>query len=452
MIWTGERLAAVLNTHSGSDRSFCQVSTDTRTLKREALFVALTGVHFDGHDFLEAAREAGATGAVVRRGTPHLDGLEQFEVDDPLVALGRLARARRREVPGPVIAVTGTNGKTATKEMLAKVLGTRWKVHSTLANLNNLIGVPQSILTAPDDTEALVLEAGANAVGEIGRLRGIIEPTVAVVTNVSAGHLAGFGSLEAVLAEKVSLVRDAPVAIVGTRPEELFEEAGRSAHRVISAGIGRRAEVAPDEWTVGEDGRVTLTFRGQRVELPLVGRHQVENAAIALAVAVELDLDLTRVARALEEVSLPAGRCEVVRQGGGRGRGGGGLVILNDSYNANPESMRASLETAADMRACRPFVAVVGSMLELGEDSSQLHLESAEAILRQNPKLIGATGDFIDAFETLGVPGDRLVTSRDVEELGSVLRDRLAGNEFVLVKASRGVGLERVIPLLTGGD
>ena len=446
MIWTGESVAAVLNTDSDSDRSFSEVSTDTRTLKRKALFVALTGEHFDGHDFLEAAREAGATGAVVRRGSPHLDGMEQFEVDDPLVALGLLARARRREVPGPVIAVTGTNGKTATKEMLAKALGTRWKVHSTLANLNNLIGVPQAILTAPDGTEALVLEAGANAVGEIERLRDIIEPTVAVVTNVSAGHLAGFGSLEAVLAEKVSLVRDAPVAVVGTRPEELFEEAGRSAHRVISAGTGGRAEVTPDEWTVGEDGRGTLTFRGQRVELPLVGRHQVENATIALAVAVELDLDLTRVARALEEVSLPAGRCEVVR------RDGNGLVILNDSYNANPESMRASLETAADMRADRPFVAVVGSMLELGEHSSRLHLESAEAILRQNPKLIGATGDFIDAFETLGVPGDRLVTSRDVEELGSVLRGRLAGNEFVLVKASRGVGLERVIPLLTGGN
>ncbi len=446
MIWTGERVAAVLNTDSGSDRSFSEVSTDTRTLKREALFVALTGEHFDGHDFLEAAREAGATGAVVRRGTPHLDGTEQFEVDDPLVALGRLARARRREVPGPVIAVTGTNGKTATKEMVAKALGTRWKVHSTLANLNNLIGVPRAILTAPDDTEALVLEAGANAVGEIERLRGIIEPTVAVVTNVSASHLAGFGSLETVLAEKVSLVRDVPMAVVGTRPEELFEAAGRSAHRVISAGTGGRAEVAADEWTVGEDGRVTLTFRGQRVQLPLVGRHQVENAVIALAVAVELDLDLTRVARALEQVSLPAGRCEVVR------RGGGGLVILNDSYNANPESLRASLEAAADMRAGRPFVAVVGSMLELGEHSSQLHLESAEAILRQNPKLIGATGDFIDAFETLGVPGDRLVTSRDVEELGSVLRGRLAGNEFVLVKASRGVGLERVIPLLTGGN
>ena len=446
MIWTGERVAAVLNTDSGSDRSFSEVSTDTRTLKREALFVALTGEHFDGHDFLEAAREAGATGSVVRRGTPHLDGMEQFEVDDPLVALGLLARARRREVPGPVIAVTGTNGKTATKEMLAKALGTRWKVHSTLANLNNLIGAPRAILTAPDDTEALVLEAGANAVGEIERLRDIIEPTVAVVTNVSAGHLAGFGSLEVVLAEKVSLVRDVPVAVVGTRPEELFEEAGRSAHRVISAGIGGRAEVAPDEWTVGEDGRVTLTFRGQRIELPLVGRHQVENAAIALVVAVELDLDLTRVARALEQVSLPAGRCEVVRWGGG------GLVILNDSYNANPESLRASLETAADMLAGRPFVAVVGSMLELGEHSSQLHLESAEAILRQNPKLIGAIGDFIDAFETLGVPSDRLVTSRDVEELGSVLRDRLAGNEFVLVKASRGVGLERVIPLLTGGN
>jgi UDP-N-acetylmuramoyl-tripeptide--D-alanyl-D-alanine ligase len=409
-----------------------------------ALFVALVGEHFDGHEFLETARQAGATGAVVRRGTPPVAGLVHFEVDDTLVALGRLARKRRRQVDGPVVAVTGTNGKTATKEMLARALGTRWNVHATVANLNNRIGVPQTILAAPDDTEAFVVEAGANEIGEIGHLRDIIEPSVAVVTNVSAGHLAGFGSLEAVLAEKVSLLHDCPVAVVGTHPPDLAAEARRHARRVVTAGGDAGADIAPDAWTAGDDGRVTLTVRGERLTLPVVGRHHLDNAMVAVAVAGELQLDMPQVARALEQVRLPGGRCEVLRRGG--------LVILNDTYNANPESLKASLETAADLRAGRPFVAVVGTMLELGDDSSRLHRETAAAILRKDPKLVGATGEFIDAFKALGVPADRLVTSRDVEELGSVLRDRLDGDELVLVKASRGMRLERLIPLLRRED
>ncbi len=444
MIWTTETVATVLHTGGAADRTFSAISTDTRTMGENALFVALVGEHFDGHEFLETARQAGATGAVVRRGTPPVAGLVHFEVDDTLVALGRLARKRRRQVDGPVVAVTGTNGKTATKEMLARALGTRWNVHATVANLNNRIGVPQTILAAPDDTEAFVVEAGANEIGEIGHLRDIIEPSVAVVTNVSAGHLAGFGSLEAVLAEKVSLVHDCPVAVVGTHPPDLAAEARRHARRVVTAGGDAGADIAPDAWTAGDDGRVTLTVFGERVTLPVVGRHHLDNAMVAVAVAGELQLDMPQVARALEQVRLPGGRCEVLRRGG--------LVILNDTYNANPESLKASLETAADLRAGRPFVAVVGTMLELGDDSSRLHRETAAAILRKDPKLVGATGEFIDAFKALGVPADRLVTSRDVEELGSVLRDRLDGDELVLVKASRGMRLERLIPLLRRED
>ena len=441
MIWTSETVAATLSTDRPVERSFSQISTDSRTLQRDALFVALVGERFDGHDYLSVARDAGAAGAVVRRGTASVEGLALFEVDDPLVALGQLARARRREVSGPVVAVTGTNGKTATKEMLAKVLGTRWSVHATAANLNNLIGVPQTILSAPDGTEALVVEAGANIVGEIDRLRQIIEPTVAVVTNVSAGHLAGFGTLDGVLAEKASLTSGVPLAVVGTRPPDLREESGRRADRVVTAGIDGDPDVAPDGWTVHEDGKTTFTFREHLVQLPAIGKHNVENAMLAVAVALKLDLDLTQVARALEDVRLPGGRCEVLHHGG--------LTILNDTYNANPESLTASLQTAASLRRDRPFVVVVGSMLELGDQASRLHEESAEEILRENPALIGATGDFIEAFEALDASTDRCVVSRDVEELGSVLRSKLKGNEFVLVKASRGVGLERVIPLLT---
>lgn len=444
MSWTSEVVAAVLQTGGSGDRSFSEISTDTRTLQQDALFVALTGERFDGHAFLEAARDAGATGAVVRRGTAAPAGMEVFEVDDPLVAYGRLARARRRTVAGPVVAVTGTNGKTSTKEMLAGMLETRWRLHATPANLNNLIGVPRTILSAPVDTEALVVEAGANTIGEIGRLRDIIEPTVAVITNVSAGHLAGFGSLDAVLTEKVSLVRDVPLAVVGPQPPALRAAAAALAGRVITAGLDDSADVAPDEYRVGDDGRATLVFKGQRVTLPLIGGHQAVNAMIALAVAEELEVDPARAVAALQGLSLPAGRCEIVRHHD--------LVILNDTYNANPESMRVSLETAVGIRGNRPLVVAVGTMLELGADSPRLHRETADAIARAGPKLVAATGEFVPAFAESALPPDRLVASPDVEELGRTLRNRIDGNEFVLVKASRGVQLERLIPFLTRED
>ena len=407
-----------------------------------ALFVALVGDRFDGHAFLETARDAGGHGAVVRRGTSSVEGLELFEVDDTLAALGTLANVRRHQLSGPVLGVTGTNGKTSTKEMLAEALGTRWQVHSTTANLNNLIGVPQTILAAPAGAEALVVEAGSNERGELGRLREIIEPSLAVVTNVSAGHLQGFGSVEAALAEKMSFVHGVPLAVVGTHPTDLKVAAEKCAGHVVSAGLGEEADLRPDHWAVGDDGRVSVTFRGHTARLPVVGRHQAENAMLAIAVAAVLELDLSKVAAALGRVALPSGRCEVLRCGE--------LFILNDTYNANPESLRASLDAAAKMRADRPLVVVVGSMLELGEDAARLHLEAAEAIERAEPKLVGATGSFAGAFAALGLPDDRLVVEQDVEALGRAVRDRLQGNELVLLKASRGVRLERVIPLLVG--
>ncbi len=441
MIWTSETVASILNTGRPDERSFSEISTDSRSLHRDALFVALVGERFVGHEYLAVARDAGSAGAVVRRGTPAVDGLVLFAVDEPLSALGLLARARRREVSGPVVAVTGTNGKTATKEMLANVLRTRWSVHATASNLNNLIGVPQTILSAEDSSEALVVEAGANIVGEIDRLRQIIEPTVAVVTNVSAGHLAGFGTLDGVLAEKASLASGVELAVVGTRPPALRDAVSGRAARVVTAGIEGGPDVCPESWTVSADGKTSFTYAGHPIALPVIGKHNVENALLAVAVALELGLDLGQVARALEDVRLPGGRCEVQRYGD--------LTILNDTYNANPESLTASLQTAAALRGNRPFVVVVGSMLELGDQASRLHRESAEEILRENPTLIAATGDFIGAFEGSDTAADRIVVSRDVEELGRVLRSRLEGNEFVLVKASRGVQLERVIPFLT---
>jgi UDP-N-acetylmuramoyl-tripeptide--D-alanyl-D-alanine ligase len=300
-VWTTARVRAALELPAASDDNsrFSGVLTDTRAVVPGALFVALAGERYDGHDFLAAAAAAGATGAVVRQGTPVPAGLVAFPVPDTLRAYGQLARARRRELTGPVIAVTGTNGKTSTKEMLAAVLGTRYRVHATRANLNNLVGVPLTILEAPEGTEALVVEAGANLPGEIARYREIIEPGIVIVTNAVAGHLEGFGSLAGVVEEKLSLTEGVPLAIVGTDPPALAAGARRRARSVRSAAL-QGADLTPDQVRLGPDARPQLTIGGASFTLSARGLHQADNAIRVWAVVETLDLDRVRPgARAL---------------------------------------------------------------------------------------------------------------------------------------------------------
>ncbi len=440
--WTGARVAAAIGTGGPPDLAFTGISTDTRTLGPGQLFVALAGDRFDGHRFLAEARRAGATGAIVRRGTAPLQGLVLFAVDDTLAALGGLARSRRREIKGPVVAVSGSNGKTATQAMLAAALRTGWSVHATRENFNNLVGVPLTILEAPDDTEALVIECGASVPGELARLREVVEPTLGVVTNVWPAHLTGFGDRDSVLREKVSLLEGVPSAVVGQRPPELAERARRVARRTVTAGLAPGADVVPDRWHVDEAGRPVLTFRGSTLRLPLVGRHQGDNAMLALAVALEIGLDIGRVADQLARVSLPPGRCEVVAAGD--------LLLLNDTYNANPASLAAALDVAQSLRGNRRLVVLLGTMLELGKESSALHQQMADAVLALRPDLIGAVGEFVPAFEGRH-PAAQLVTALNAEALGRAVAPRLSGGDLVLLKASRGMQLENSIPHLLKG-
>jgi UDP-N-acetylmuramoyl-tripeptide--D-alanyl-D-alanine ligase len=439
--WTGDAVARALGLPAPAPCAFRAVSIDTRTIRPGDLFVAIAGERFDGHAFLGAARAAGADGAVVRMGTPPVDGLTFFPVSDTLQALGRLGHARRLEVTGPVVAVTGTNGKTSTKELLARALGARWRVHATRGNLNNEVGVPLTLLAAPDDADALVIEAGASVPGEIARLREIIAPTAGVVTNVSAGHLQGFGGLEGVLAEKVSLLDGLPLAVVGTEPAGLADRARLVASRVISAGVAERAEVRPERWRLDAGGHAELVFRGVTFRLPLSGRHQADNAMLALALAEVLDLPIGGVADALSSVSLPPGRWEVHA---GRDR-----LVINDAYNANPASMAAALDTARTVAAGRPLVLAVGSMLELGAASAAEHARLADLMVRTEPALLGAIGEFGPALDRHRPRlGDRLILAPDAEALGRAMAGRIPGGAVVLLKGSRGMRLERALPFL----
>ncbi len=425
----------------GNGRTFAGISTDTRSIVPGALFVALSGERFDAHEFLPAAAAAGAVAAVVRVGTPPVAGLSLLEVPDTLRAFGSLARARRGTIPGPVVAVTGTNGKTSTKEMLAAAMGTRYDTYATRANLNNLVGVPLTILEAPEGTEALVVEAGANLPGEIARYREIIVPGVVVITNAVAGHLEGFGSLARVMEEKLSLTDGADLAVVGVDPPVLAAGARRRAHRVRTAAL-EGADLVPDRVVLGPDARPALTIGGIEFTLAARGLHQADNAMRVWAVAEELGLELRAVADALERFTLPGGRGELLQVGD--------LTILNDCYNANPQSFRAVMATSRSLRQGRRLVFVAGTMRELGPDSPELHAQVAGELVDLNPDLLAAVGDFVPALESYGSRlGERLVTAADPLALVPLLMDRLRGDEVVVLKASRGVALERILPALT---
>lgn len=441
MNWDAEMVAAVLGVPGPGVKRFTGVSTDTRQLGPGDLFFALRGERFDAHDFLSDARAKGAAAAVVRRDTPPVSGLPFFAVDDPLAALGRLARARRRALPPgcPVVAVTGSSGKTSTKELVRAALSARYRVHATTANLNNLVGVPLTILAAPDDTEALVVEAGASLPGEIARLRDMIEPVIGVITNIGYAHVEGFGTLEGIWREKLSLLDGVSVAVVGRDPSRLAEEARRRARTVV-AGAAPPGDVVADGFGVDDEGRCWLRWGGRKISLPVFGLHQVDNAMIALAVAREVGVEPDAALSGLTRVHIPGGRGRVIRSAD--------LTIIDDTYNANPSSLERAVESAAWLarERQRPLAIVVGSMLELGPESARLHAAAAADIARREPALVGAVGEFAASF----VPyrdrlGDRLLVAADAEALGPRLKAALKGNEILLLKASRGVALERVL-------
>lgn len=440
MRWTAAVVMDALGLQGGADPGivFTGISTDTRRLVPGSLFVALAGERFDAHTLLPEAAARGATGAVVRDGTPPVEGLVLFQVPDTVRALGRLAAVRRRAVPGPVVAITGTNGKTSTKEMMAAALRTRYRTHATPANQNNLVGVPLTVLEAPDDTEALVIEAGASLPGEIGRFREILRPEIAVVTNAVEGHLEGFGSSGGVLNEKLSLTDGVPLAVVGLDPPALARGARDRAQGVITAGL-EGADLVPDRAELGDDGLPRIEVDGVAFTVAAAGMHQAGNAMLVWAVARELGLDLHAVGEALGTVALPGGRVELQEHGR--------LTILNDCYNANPQSFRAAIDLARALRRDRRLVFVAGTMRELGDLEARRHDEVAADLVALDADLLVGVGAFGPALgRHAGTLGDRLLVAAEAPEAGPLVAARLRGDELVVLKASRGVALERILP------
>jgi UDP-N-acetylmuramoyl-tripeptide--D-alanyl-D-alanine ligase len=439
--WTLDRLADALGAGPRGPAALTRISTDTRNVAPGDAFVALKGEKFDAHEFLAQAVEKGAAALVVSDPARAAGlGVPVYVVDDTTAALGRLARHRRRTWGRPVIGVVGTNGKTSTKELLKAALGGTLSVHATTGNYNNLVGVPLTLFAIPDDADVAVIEMGTNQPGEVAALRAIVEPDIVVVTSIAEEHLEGLGDLEGVLREEVSACEGAPLAVVPASQPEIADAARPRARRVVSAGLGE-GDLRPTAWGIDPDGQGWLQLDGTTVRVPLRGVHNLRNAMLALAVARESGVSVEAAARSISAMPAPPMRVNFEAHGS--------ATVINDAYNSNPGSARVALELLEHAGAGRQRVAVLGTMLELGMQADRLHDEVAQAALAAPLDLVVGVGAFADALGRVAPGEGRVASGADPVAAWNAVRSRLAPDAVILLKGSRGVRLERLIPLIS---
>lgn len=415
------------------------VSTDTRTVRSGDIFVALIGDRFDAHDFVTAAVAGGARALVVSREIADVDsGVAVFMVDDTLLALGDLARFQRIVWGGTVIAVAGSNGKTSTKELLRSALELRLSVHATTGNLNNRIGVPLTLLGLPANADVAVIELGTSIPGEIAMLRDIARPDIAVVTSIAEEHLEGFGDIAGVLREESSVFHGVAVGIVPSDDSDLTA-AATAAGRLVRAGLDH-GDVCATSWKLESDGTGTVVVDGATIHSPMRGTHNLRNLMLALAAAREVGVSAGDAALGIARLTPPPMRANWQRIGR--------ALVINDAYNSNPGSAIAAIEMLALAPGIQK-VAVLGSMLELGASSDRCHDSVARAALAAPVDIIGGVGEFAAALQRLAPDDERVFVARDVDELWLALESRLVDDATILLKASRGAKLERILPHIT---
>ena len=436
----------VSGTLLGADAAFGRVSIDTRKLDPGALFVAIPGERFDGNDFVPDAHARSAAGAVVSR--PSDVPLPQVRVHDTRGALSGMARGWRDNFPIPVVAVTGSNGKTTVKELIAGILGRSHEVCVTRGNLNNDLGVPLTLMELAEHHEVLVIELGANHAGEIAALSQLAGPTVGVITNAGAAHLEGFGSIDGVAQAKGELLDHLPAAGKAIlNADDPYCSAWRSrasAGTVLTFGFDPSADctVRGEVAEVSEGSAFTLVLPdGAPVELtlPLRGRHSVLNALAAAAASFAVGVSADEIHAGLSNARPVSGRLN-------RMRSLSGAAIIDDTYNANPNSARAALDYLRGCGGRRLFV--LGDMAELGPDAAELHRQVG-GYARDCCDTLFAIGEL--SREAAQAFGSGATSFTELSALRQALEPLLTGEATLLVKGSRVMGLDRLVDSLGAG-
>lgn len=427
---------------------------DSREVEPGGLFAALAGEHADGHAFADAAVRAGAVAVLASRPV----GVPAIVVDDVLTAMADLARMVLGEAGGPVVVgLTGSAGKTSTKDLIAQVLPELGPTTATVKSFNGEIGMPIAVTHLDRGMRYLVLEMGARGVGHIANLATIAPPSVGLVLNVGTAHVGEFGGREAIARAKGELVEALPadgLAVLNADDPLVAAMASRTTARVLTFGVSPEADVRAERVTVDSTGRPSFTLASAGVSagvtLNLYGEHHVSNALGAAAVAIGLGADVGKVAAALSRAVLVAsGRMEVTDRPDG-------VRVVNDAFNANPDSMRAALRALAAMSGGRRTVAVLGEMKELGEDARDGHIEVGHLVAECGVAVLVAVGG--QDAETVAEaardrsPGLRVLRAADRDAALEVLRAELQAGDVVLVKGSHSVGLEKTAGLLAQPD
>jgi UDP-N-acetylmuramoyl-tripeptide--D-alanyl-D-alanine ligase len=423
-------------------------SIDSRSLSPGDLFIAISGERFDGHEYVEAALQKGAIGAIVEAGKKVAgDPLRLLKVDDTLKALQLLGAAARRLWGKPLLAVTGSAGKTTTKEMLAHILATRFRVMKSSGNLNNHIGLPLQLLKLEAEHDLGVVEMGMNHAGEIRALGALAHHDLAVVTTVAPVHLEFFGSLAEIARAKYEIIETLPtggVAVLNADDEYVSQFGRNFKGKVVTFGIKRSADVSAQK--IKLNGAEGSTFElvvgsvGEPVTFPLVGEHNIYNALAAAAAAMDRGISPSQAAAALSSIAPPDKRGQVLHLHG--------ATIINDCYNSNPRALEAMIDTLASMKAERRIL-VVGEMLELGPTAEALHRECGKhAAEKKIDVVIGVRGMARAVAEAACGSGTQAQFVETPEQAGEWLARNLRPGDAVLLKASRGVKLERVLDML----
>lgn len=431
---------------SGNGEQVCRRTiTDSRKVESGDLFVALAGEKFDAHDFVPQVAQAGATAVLVSREPENAAALPcaVILVPDTLVGLQSLAHAHRTLLDPLVIGITGSNGKTSTKDFAGAVMRAKYEVSTTAGNLNNHIGVPLTLLSLEEKHTCAVVEMGMNHFGEIAPLCAIAEPDAAIITNIGVAHIEYMGSRAGIAEEKGVLAESVPVhGVVVLNANDDFSAtiAARCKAKVITAGVGCGDVCATIHESGAQGSRFTLDFAGNakvEVSLPVPGEHMVANAALAAACAWHHGITPEAIAAALSGAQVTKGRLQVKHWNG--------VVFLDDSYNANPDSMRAGLKTLAGMGVAGRRAAVLGRMGELGPHAEQSHREVGEFAAGAGLDAVFTIGDeaaLISRAADGGVGETRNFPSH--AECAAFLRGWLKDGDAVLLKGSRSAGMEQV--------
>ena len=429
-----------------ADLRISRISTDSRTLQRGDLFVPLRGANFDGHKFMEQAIAHGAAGALVEQkweGTPS-GNFALIRVPDTLAAYQQLAANYRRSLPLKVIAITGSNGKTTTKDFVAATLARRFRVTKTEGNFNNHVGLPQTMLAASRSDEIAVWEIGMNHPGEIAALVALAAPNAAIITNVGVAHIEFMGSRDAIATEKGALAEAVgPEGTVILNADDPFSQsiAGRTRAKVIRAGVEQGAvrAIEVSQSATGSEFTILEGAHRCRAQLPVPGIHMVRNAMLAVAAGRAFGLSLEDCAAGLASAPLTRARLQIKEING--------IQFIDDSYNANPESMKAALQTLVELDADGRRIAVLGAMSELGQETERGHRQVGEAAAALGVDQLIAVGETAAAIaraaHNAGLTNSVAVESPS--QAAELLGGSAASGDLILVKGSRSARMEQVL-------